>query len=222
MKLTLVRIDNLKCPPGKRDMLVFDDEQRGLALRVTSSGGKSFLAQYTSHGQKHRIPLGSCSGISLTKARDAVCAIQSALRRPEQALVFTSGSAVFGVFNGGEETRVVYDEDSRAPLPASTFAPASAGVHPLLVAGFGDAMAARVETEQEVLRHAGTRGIVIRPGLVYGRGGSYDVPAVISRARERGQLVVRAHAVAVGHSRHPVGGPGDGVVAGPARKLISG
>jgi nucleoside-diphosphate-sugar epimerase len=28
---------------------------------------------------------------------------------------------------------------------------------------------------------------VIRPGLVYGHGGSYDVPALISRARERGR-----------------------------------
>jgi hypothetical protein len=81
MKLTLVRIDNLKCPPGKRDILVFDDEQRGLAVRVTSSGGKTFLAQYTSHSQKHRIPLGSCSGISLTKARDAVCAIMGDVAR---------------------------------------------------------------------------------------------------------------------------------------------
>ncbi len=75
MKLTQTRIDSLKCPPGKRDTLVFDDEQRGLGVRVTASGGKTFLAQYTFHGQKRRIPLGSCSGVSLAKARDAVRAI---------------------------------------------------------------------------------------------------------------------------------------------------
>ena len=40
MKFTLARIDALKCPEGKRDMLAFDDEQRGLAVRVTASGGK--------------------------------------------------------------------------------------------------------------------------------------------------------------------------------------
>ena len=75
MKLTQVRIDGLKCPTGKRDMLVFDDEQRGLGVRVTASGGKTFLAQYAFHGQKRRIPLGSCSAVSLAKARDAVRAI---------------------------------------------------------------------------------------------------------------------------------------------------
>ena len=75
MKLTQVRIEGLKCPPEKRDVLVFDDEQRGLGVRVTASGSKTFLAQYAFHGQKRRIPLGSCSGVSLAKARDAVRAI---------------------------------------------------------------------------------------------------------------------------------------------------
>jgi integrase len=75
MKLTLNRVDGLKCPEGKRDMLVFDDEQRGLGVRVTASGGKTYLAQYSFQGQKRRIPLGSCSAVSLAKARDAVRAI---------------------------------------------------------------------------------------------------------------------------------------------------
>jgi integrase len=75
MKLTQTRIDNLKCPAGKRDILVFDDEPRGLGVRVTAGGGKTLLAQYTFDRQKRRIPLGSCSGVSLAKARDAVRAI---------------------------------------------------------------------------------------------------------------------------------------------------
>ena len=75
MKLTHNRIASLKCRAGKRDMLVFDDEQRGLGVRVTATGGKTYLAQYTWHGQKRRVPLGSCSGVSLAKARDAARAI---------------------------------------------------------------------------------------------------------------------------------------------------
>jgi nucleoside-diphosphate-sugar epimerase len=124
---------------------------------------------------------------TFARDRDAVRAIQGALRRPGQCLVFTSGSAVFGVFNGGDATDVVYHERSRLPLAASTFAPPASGVHPMLAAGFGDSMAARVETEQAVLGHPEIRGIVIRPGLVYGHGGSYDVPALIDRARARGR-----------------------------------
>ncbi|PWB80659.1 MAG: DNA recombinase [Methylocystaceae bacterium] len=75
MKLTVTRIDKLGCPAGKKDVLVFDDEQRGLAVRVTASGGKTFLAQYTFAGGKRRIPLGSCGAVSLADARDAVRAI---------------------------------------------------------------------------------------------------------------------------------------------------
>jgi integrase len=75
MKLTQRKIDGLECPPGKKDALVFDDDQAGLGIRVTASGGKSYLAQYTFGGSKRRIPLGSCSAISLAAARDGVRAI---------------------------------------------------------------------------------------------------------------------------------------------------
>jgi hypothetical protein len=75
MKLTQRVIDGLKCPPGKKDILAFDNEQRGLGVRVTASGGKSFVAQFRSNGQKRRIPIGSCNAVSLAKAREAVRAI---------------------------------------------------------------------------------------------------------------------------------------------------
>jgi integrase len=87
MKLTMNRIAALKCPAGKRDMLVFDDEQHGLGVRVTSGGGKTYLAQYTFHGQKRRIPLGSCSSISLAKARDAVRAIMGEVAKGKDPAV---------------------------------------------------------------------------------------------------------------------------------------
>ena len=44
----------------------------GLGVRVTSSGRKTYLAQYTRAGVRRRIPLGSCSAISLDDAREAV------------------------------------------------------------------------------------------------------------------------------------------------------
>ena len=67
------------------------------------------------------------------------------------------------------------------------YAPAAAGVHPLLVAGFGASMAVRVETEQAVLADGNGRGVVVRPGLVYGRGGNSDLTALIDRARAAGR-----------------------------------
>ena len=72
MKLTQRRIDDLVCPVGRRDIMVFDEEQRGLGVRITTGGGKTYVAQYTFAGSKRRVPLGSCSAISLAAAREAV------------------------------------------------------------------------------------------------------------------------------------------------------
>jgi nucleoside-diphosphate-sugar epimerase len=132
--------------------------------------------------------VGGAGGDQAAFAQDgeAVRAMRGALTDQGGALVFTSGSAVFGVFNGGNATDTIYDEDTRLPLPASVFAPASAGVHPLLAAGFGAAMAARVETEQAVLADGDVRGVVVRPGLVYGCGGNSDLRSLIDRARNEG------------------------------------
>jgi integrase len=72
VKLTQRRIETLECAAGAKDALVFDDEQRGLGVRVTASRRKSYLVQYTLGGRKRRVPLGSCSAISLAAARAAV------------------------------------------------------------------------------------------------------------------------------------------------------
>jgi len=75
VKLTERKIERLTVQPGRKDRLAFDDAQRGLAVRITASGGRTYLAQYTLHGAKHRVPLGSCAALSLAKAREAAAAI---------------------------------------------------------------------------------------------------------------------------------------------------
>jgi integrase len=81
MRFTTRRIEDLVCPAGKKDILKFDDEQRGLGVRVTelaqkgSLARKSYLAQYLLGRIKRRVPLGSCAAISLAAAREAARAI---------------------------------------------------------------------------------------------------------------------------------------------------
>jgi hypothetical protein len=72
MRLSVEFLESLRCPEGRRDKMVFDDKRAGLGVRVTSSGRKTYLAQYTRAGVRRRIPLGSCSAISLDDAREAV------------------------------------------------------------------------------------------------------------------------------------------------------
>ena len=75
MKLTERKVEKLAPEPGCKDRLVFDDAQRGLAVRVTASGGRTYLCQYTLHGHKWRVPLGSCSAVLLAKAREAAASV---------------------------------------------------------------------------------------------------------------------------------------------------
>jgi integrase len=75
MKLTERKIEALAVEGEGKDRLIFDDAQRGLAVRVTASGGRSYLCQYSLHGQKWRVPLGACSALSLSGAREAAAAI---------------------------------------------------------------------------------------------------------------------------------------------------
>ena len=72
MKLTQRIIETLKCPPTARDALVFDDEQRGLGVRVTASAGQNLPRAIHPRGAKATGPSGSCSAISLATARAAV------------------------------------------------------------------------------------------------------------------------------------------------------
>jgi integrase len=74
MKLTEKRVEELTVEPGRKDRLVFDDTQRGLAVRVTKGGTRTYLCQFTQHGQKWRVPLGSCTALSLSDAREAAAA----------------------------------------------------------------------------------------------------------------------------------------------------
>jgi integrase len=96
MKLTTRRLEELKCPAGKRDVMVFDDEQRGLGVRVTASGGKSYLCQYSFGHSKRRIPLGSVAAISLASARDAAQAIMGAVAQGRDPAAERKAAAAAG------------------------------------------------------------------------------------------------------------------------------
>jgi integrase len=75
VKLTERKIETMAVERGQKDRLIFDDTQRGLAVRVTVSGSHTYLCQYTLHGRKWRVPLGACSALSLSNAREAAATI---------------------------------------------------------------------------------------------------------------------------------------------------
>ncbi|WP_426958318.1 tyrosine-type recombinase/integrase [Muricoccus radiodurans] len=69
-----IRLDDrtvaaLTCPPGRKDMLVFDAEQAGFGVRVEAKGRRTFLFQYNLAGAKRRLPLGVFGEVTAAQAR---------------------------------------------------------------------------------------------------------------------------------------------------------
>ena len=58
MELGKREIDEFQFPPGRRDVLVFDDGLPGFGLRVTAAGTKTFLYQYRVGPKVRRLVLG--------------------------------------------------------------------------------------------------------------------------------------------------------------------
>ncbi len=69
MKLGKRELDALVCPPGRRDMLVFDDELTGFAVRVTAAGTRTFLFQYRYGTIVRRLRLGEYGDLTPAQAR---------------------------------------------------------------------------------------------------------------------------------------------------------
>jgi integrase len=68
--LTPASIAKLVCPPGKKEAIIWDPAQSGLAVRVTGRNNtKSYFVQYAYAGKRPRVPLGSRSAITLAQAR---------------------------------------------------------------------------------------------------------------------------------------------------------
>lgn len=68
VKLTDSVAAETTCPPNRKDILLFDGELRGFALRVTKAGGKTFLLQYRVGGVSRRAVIGTW-GTELTAAK---------------------------------------------------------------------------------------------------------------------------------------------------------
>jgi hypothetical protein len=69
MKLGKREVEEATCPPGKRDVLIFDSEIKGFALRVTDKGTKTFLFQYRRGDRVRRLRLGEYGDLTPAQAR---------------------------------------------------------------------------------------------------------------------------------------------------------
>ncbi|TZG25734.1 NAD-dependent epimerase/dehydratase family protein [Sphingomonas montanisoli] len=106
-----------------------------------------------------------------TDERAVVSAVIESCRRSARRFIYTSGTGVLGIESrDGQWSDYTFAEDDPFPFPG------------------GATRAWRLPTE-DMVRTAGLEGVagmVIRPPLIYGRGGSTQVPAIFKSVRTTG------------------------------------
>ncbi|WP_137125415.1 integrase arm-type DNA-binding domain-containing protein [Roseomonas sp. HF4] len=80
LRLSDAVVEAAICPPGRKDVLLFDADLRGFAVRVTRTGGKTFLLQYRVGGIGRRAVIGTWGEITTAKARKSAETLRGAVR----------------------------------------------------------------------------------------------------------------------------------------------
>jgi integrase len=69
MRLTKANVVKITLPPGKDDMLVFDESLPGFGIRVRAGGKRTWIAQYRLGTKQRRLSLGSFDKVDADEAR---------------------------------------------------------------------------------------------------------------------------------------------------------
>jgi integrase len=67
--------------PERGQRIVFDKDARGLGVRITKNGAKSFIPDYRIHGRQRRLTIGSTPEWSLAAARNFAFELRNEIRR---------------------------------------------------------------------------------------------------------------------------------------------
>ncbi len=70
MQFTERRVEKLRCPPDADELVVWDEEQRGLCVRIRATGGASYYVFYRVAGRLRRYHIGACAETALVDARE--------------------------------------------------------------------------------------------------------------------------------------------------------
>ncbi len=70
MKLTSRTVESLQLPPGKNEMLVFDERLPGFGIRIRAGGKRTWIVQYRVGQKQRRVTLGTTNTLDADKARE--------------------------------------------------------------------------------------------------------------------------------------------------------
>ena len=69
MRLTRPNVARLAVPPGKTEIIVFDEALPGFGVRVRLGGKRTWIAQYRLGSKQRRVTLGTTDTLDAEEAR---------------------------------------------------------------------------------------------------------------------------------------------------------
>jgi integrase len=69
MRLNKATVERLELPPGKTELIVFDDALPGFGLRIRAGGKRTWVAQYRLGSKQRRVTLGTVNNFEADEAR---------------------------------------------------------------------------------------------------------------------------------------------------------
>jgi integrase len=79
MRLTKATVERIELPPGKTELIVFDEGLPGFGLRIRAGGKRTWIAQYRHGAKQRRVKLGTIetldAGEARRRARDALAQV---------------------------------------------------------------------------------------------------------------------------------------------------
>ena len=71
MRLTRPALASLAIPPGRSELIVFDDTLPGFGIRLRAGGKRVWIAQYRMGQKQRRVTIGSVEALDPDQARRA-------------------------------------------------------------------------------------------------------------------------------------------------------
>jgi integrase len=83
MKLTKANVSKIALPPGKSEVIVFDDDVPGWGLRIRAGGSATWIFQYRQGSKQRRLTLGSATAITAQNARERASQLHASVKLGE-------------------------------------------------------------------------------------------------------------------------------------------
>jgi hypothetical protein len=123
INFTASRVNDYGCEAGKQQSILLDADARGLGLRATANGSKSYVFQFKRNGKSGRMTIGSLDTWTIPKVREEARKLQRLIDQGQDPREVKAGELAKHDAQSSKDAgratlaRAVWDAYLKAPHP---------------------------------------------------------------------------------------------------------